>query len=116
MSFELYNIPQGQIMIAFSDRNLSVGTLELNPKQELSKHNRPVLESLFQIKGKCMMKLVEDDGSIKEVILNEGDSLDICAEKYHLHTNPFDEASVTFWKADGDITQIIEDIRSSNEM
>ncbi len=116
MSFELYNIPQGQIMIAFSDSNLSVGTLQINPKQELSKHNRPVLESLFQIKGKCMMKLLKDDDSIEEVILNEGDSLDILPEKYHLHTNPFDEASITFWKASGDITKIIEDIRSSKKM
>ncbi len=116
MSFELYNIPQGKIMIAFSDKNLSVGTLEINPKQEISKHNRPVLESLFQIKGQCVMKLVEDDGSIKEVILNEGDSLDIPLEKYHLHTNPFDEVSITFWKASGDITNIIESIRSSNDM
>ncbi len=116
MCFELYNIPQGRIMIAFSDKNLSVGTLEINPKQELSKHNRPVSESLFQVRGKCVMKLVEDDGGIKEVILNEGDSLNIHAEKYHLHTNPFDEVSITFWKASGDITKIIEDIRSSKEM
>ena len=62
------------------------------------------------------MKHVEDDGGVKEVILDEGDSLDIHAEKYHLHANPFDEVSVTFWKASGDITKIIEDIRSSREI
>ncbi|UCG95034.1 MAG: hypothetical protein JSV92_03245 [archaeon] len=59
MNFEICRIPQGNIMIAFSDRNLSVGTLELESGQELSRHNRPVLESLFQLKGKCVMKFDE---------------------------------------------------------
>ena len=67
MSFEKYNLAQGNIMIAFSDKNLSVGTLTINPNQELAKHNRPVLESLHQIKGKCLLKLFEADDSIKEV-------------------------------------------------
>ena len=116
MSFELYNLPQGKIMIAFSDKNLSVGTLELNPNRELSKHNRPVLESLFQIKGKCLMKLFEEDGSVNEVTLNENDSIDIPPNKYHIHSNPFNEMSITFWKASGDITEIINKIREDNKM
>ncbi|MFH1565286.1 MAG: hypothetical protein ABIC82_05605 [bacterium] len=56
-------------MIAFSDENLNVGTLELNSNKELAKHNRPVLESLFQLEGKCVIKLFEDGGEIKEVVL-----------------------------------------------
>ena len=115
MNFERYELAQGNIMIAFSDKNLSVGTLELNPKQELSKHNRPALESLFQLKGKCMMKIFEGD-NVKEVVLEEGQSIDIPALTFHIHSNPFDENSVTFWKASGDITKIIEDIRSGSHM
>ena len=65
MPFEVYDIAQGKIMIAFSDKNLSVGTLHMNPKQELPKHNRPVLESLFQLKGKCVMKLVTHETSMQ---------------------------------------------------
>ncbi len=116
MNFEKYNLAQGNIMIAFSDKNLSVGTLEIKPNQELAKHNRPVLESLFQLKGKCMMKLFEENGSIKETVLNEGESIDIPPLKFHIHSNPFDENSITFWKASGDITEIIENIRKSSEM
>ncbi len=116
MDFEKYNLSQGNIIIAFSDKNLSVGTLEINPKQELSKHNRPVLESLFQIKGKCTMKLFEEDGSEKEVVLNEGESIDIPPLTQHIHTNPFNETSLTFWKAHGDITEIIDSIRNNNKM
>ena len=116
MTFELCNIPQGKILIAFSDKNLSVGTLELNPKQELPKHNRPVLESLFQIKGKCMIKLFEDENDVKEVVLEEGNSIDITPLKYHIHSNPYDEISITFWKANGDITEIINKIRESSKM
>jgi quercetin dioxygenase-like cupin family protein len=116
MNFEKYNLEQGNIMIAFSDKNISVGTLEIKPKMELTKHNRPVLESLFQLKGKCLMKLFNEDNSIKEIILNEGDSIDIPTYKYHIHSNPFNETSITFWKANGDITEIIDNIRKSNKM
>jgi len=116
MSFEKYDMPQGNIMIAFSDKNLSVGVLEVNPGQELSKHNRPVLESLYQIKGACVMKIFEDDGSTKEVFLKEGDQLEILPLKFHIHSNPYAEKSVTFWKASGDITEIIEEIREEGKM
>lgn len=112
----MYKIPQGKILIAFSDRNLSAGTLELNTQQKLPKHNRPVPESLFQIKGRCLMKTFEDDGSFKEVVLNEGDSIDIPPLKYHIHSNPYDDDSITFWKANGDITEIINKIRKDNKM
>lgn len=116
MSFEKYNLPQGNIMIAFSGKTLSVGTLEINPKQELTKHNRTVLESLFQLKGKCVMKLFENDGTIKEVILNKGESIDIPPNKFHIHSNPFADTSITFWKASGDITAIINKIREKSKM
>ncbi|MCD6229948.1 MAG: hypothetical protein J7K00_04035 [Candidatus Diapherotrites archaeon] len=116
MEFEKYNIAQGSIMIAFSDEKLSVGTLELDPKQELSKHNRPVPKSLFQLTGKCVMKLFEENEAVKEVVLNEGESIDIPPHKFHIHANPFDEVSVTFWKASGDITGIINSIRENSRM
>lgn len=116
MPFEQHRIPQGKILIAFSDKRLSIGTLHINPREELPKHNRPVLESLLQIKGSCVMKLFEEDGSITEVVINEGDSIDVMANKFHIHSNPTGEISVTLWKASGDITNIIEDIRKNGEM
>lgn len=116
MNFEKYNLEQGNIMIAFSDENLSVGTLEINAGKELAKHNRPVLESLFQLDGKCVIKLFEEDGGAKDVILNKGESLDISTQKFHIHANPFDDVSITPWKANGDITEIINKIRESNKM
>ena len=116
MVFEKYKLAQGNIMIAFSDKNLSVGTIELNPKQELLKHNRPVLESLFQLEGKCIIKLFEDYGKVRDVTLNKGDSIDIPPLKFHIHSNPFDENSITFWKASGDITEIINKIRESSKL
>ncbi len=116
MNFETYKISQGSILIAFSDKNLSVGTLTIDSKQELSKHNRPVLESLHQIKGRCIIKLFDNNENIKEVILDEGESIDIPPKQYHIHSNPYDETSITFWKASGDITKIIEAIRNSKNM
>ncbi len=116
MGFELCKISQGKILIAFSDKNLSVGAMEINPKQELSKHNRPCLESLFQLRGSCVMKLFHADGTAKEVTLHEGDSLDIPAGTFHVHSNPFGETSLTIWKASGDITEILDHIRKNSKM
>jgi len=116
MTFEKCNIEQGNIMIAYSDKKLSVGTLTLNPKTQLAKHNRPVLESLHQIKGKCLMKLFDSEDKVEEIELKEGESLDIEIGKFHMHTNPFEEESITLWKASGDITDIIDTIRNSSKM
>jgi quercetin dioxygenase-like cupin family protein len=115
MSFEMHKIPQGKILIAFSDKNLSIGTLELNPNQESAKHERPVLESLFQLKGRCLMRLFGEDGD-KEVVLNEGDSLDIPPGNQHIHANPYDEVSLTLWKASGDIIKILDKIRENSNI
>lgn len=111
MSFELYKIPQGKMTIVFSNKEVSVGTLELDPGQELSRHNRPVPESLFQLRGKSVIRF-----DLQEIRLEEGDSVDIEPERFHIHSNPFDETSVTLWKFEGDITEIINKIRESNRM
>lgn len=112
---EIYKLPQGKMIISFSDENLSIGLLELNPNQELSKHTRPVNEELVQICGSCIIKLFDKDESIKEVTLNEGEKLEIPANQFHIHSNPFNEESITLWKFEGDIVEIIEDIRNSFE-
>lgn len=54
--------------------------------------------------------------SAKEIVLNEGESIDIPPLKHHVHSNPFDKISITFWKANGDITEIIDNIRKKSKM
>jgi quercetin dioxygenase-like cupin family protein len=115
-NFEKYNIPQGNIMIAFSDKSLSIGTIEIRPGQELKKHNRPVLESLYQLEGACLMKIYESERKVIEKVLKPGDSINIESKKYHIHSNPFNKNSITLWKANGDITEIIKDIRKNSEL
>lgn len=107
---ELYNLPQGMISIAYCDENRCIGTLELAPGAALDKHNRPVEEQLIQLQGACVMKLFDGE-DVEDVRLEEGDSLDIAANRFHAHTNPTDERSVTMWRFDGDIRGIIQDIR-----
>jgi len=115
MTSEVYSIPEGRIVIAHSDKDISIGYLVLNPGKELPKHNRPVLEELRQISGRCVMKLYEDDG-IREVTLHEDEKLEIPPRQYHVHSNPFLDLSYTLWIAHGDITAIIESIRKNKKM
>lgn len=110
---EIYQLPQGKITINSCDKNSSIGLLELDPNQALEKHNKPVDEELVQIQGSCVMRLFNDDKLTKEVILNEGDKLIIPANQFHIHSNSFNEKSLTSWKFEGDIVDVIENIRNS---
>ena len=109
---EGYKSPDKKVIfyIAHSDKKFSTGTLLINPKAELTKHNRPVLERLLQIFGNCLIKLF-DEGDIKEIVLREGKSLEIPPYQYHIHSNPTNDKSITIWRAEGDITHIIGEIR-----
>ena len=114
MLSELYPISEGKIVIAYSGKDRSIGYLVLDPRTELSKHNRPVLEELRQISGRCVVKL--DGGKEREVTLDEDSTIKIPPEQFHIHANPFSKPSYTLWIAHGDITEIIESIRKKKEM
>lgn len=110
---EIYQLPQGKITIVFSNEDLSIGLLKLNSNQELPKHNRPVKEELLQVSGSCVMKLFEDNDSVKVVALREGDSLEIPANQFHIHSNRTKSNSIILWKFEGSISGVIEDIRNN---
>lgn len=112
---EIYELPQGKITISFCDETLSIGLLELNPNQTLAKHNRSVDEELVQIHGSCVMKLFNNDRPAKEIALKEGKKLIIPANQFHVHSNPTKGKSITLWKFQGNITDVIKDIRSGSK-
>ena len=109
---EIYKLPQGRIVVSFYDKNLSIGLLELEPRQKLSKHNRPVDEELVQISGTSVIKLFDSDKLIKETVLKENERLLVPANKLHIHANPTNRKSITLWVFEGDIVEVIENIRS----
>jgi len=113
--YHLYQLPQGKILIGISNKNLSIGTLYLEPRKALDKHNRPVKEQLIQVFGTCVMKLFDGENILKEITLRENEVLTILANQFHQHTNPTGALSVTMWRFDGDITDVIEKIRQTNE-
>ncbi len=112
---EIYKLPQGKIIISHSDKQLSIGILHLLPHQALDKHNRPVTEQLVQVLGISVMKLFDGETFLKEVTVHEGDTLIIPANQYHMHTNQTDDPSITLWKFEGDISEVIQKIKQDNE-
>lgn len=109
------NLPQGAIYLGPSNKEQSVGYLELNPQTSLTLHNRPALEKLTQVKGKSSM-VVYDQGDGQIVTMLEGDKYTIePAQTYHTHVNPFDEVCLQYWDFEGDITAIIEAIISQGD-
>ena len=81
---------------------------------ELPKHNRPLaIENLVQVAGTCLMKVFNDDDTVTEHILEVGTTLSMPQGQFHIHANPYTETSYTLFKADGDITAIVENVRQS---
>lgn len=108
-------LEQGFIYLGPSNKKQSVGYLELNPKTSLTLHNRPAIEKLTQVKNKGQIVSYENESG-KIITLNEGDSYSISpAGTWHIHTNPFETVSLTYWDFEGDITEIIEAIRQIGE-
>ena len=108
-------IPQGVMYLGESNENFSVGYLELNPFSSLTIHNRDTaIENLTQVKGKCVM-IIFDKPTGTNHLLHAGESLRLLPQAvWHIHANPFDEPSLTYWHFEGDIREVIEEIRKSS--
>ena len=108
---EVYVSQDGKSMfiIAHCSEKFSTGVMVLEPSSELPPHKRPCVEELYQISGKCEIRF--SDGRI--ITLEEGSHIQIEPGREHVHANPFEERSITQWKAHGDIRSIIEKIRET---
>ncbi len=112
---EVYESESGDVRfyIAYSDNKISSGILVMKPYASLPKHNRPLaIENDTQISGKCLMTLFYDNRE-ESVELGAGEGIQMDRGQWHIHANPFDDVSVTLWKAEGDITEILSVIRKS---
>jgi hypothetical protein len=104
-------IPQGAMYLGESTEKRSVGYLELNPHSSLTLHNRiGGIENLIQVEGSCVMIVFSNPSGVNYT-LNEGDTLRIDPEGvWHIHCNPFEKKSLTYWYFEGDIRHVIDAI------
>lgn len=108
-------IDQGFFYLGPSSKEGSVGYMELNPKTSLVLHNRTTgIEKLIQVKEICSM-IIYDLKEGRIVKLNEKEEFEIKpVGTWHIHCNPYDKTSLTYWEFSGDIRNIIEAIRKGN--
>lgn len=108
-------LDQGFIYLGPSDTESSEGYLELNPHTSLTLHNRTGIEHLTQISGQASM-VIFDQPKGRLVTLLPGNKLTIKpAGTWHIHCNPFEEICLQYWFFEGDITKIIDQIRTGAE-
>ena len=113
----IYETPDKKARFYFShsDKNVTTGVLVMEPGKALVKHNRPcAIENLTQVYGKCLMTLFDDDNKTKEYELVIGEGVKMPKGQWHIHANPYDEISITIFKADGDIVDIVKHIIETN--
>jgi len=106
------NIEQGAFYLGESTKKRSVGYLELKPHTSLNIHNRiGGIENLIQVKGSCVMVMFDSiEGNNHK--LTKGDKLRLEPEGvWHIHSNPFDKVSLTYWLFNGDIRHVISAIK-----
>lgn len=117
-SFEIYETPDGSARFYFShsDEKFTTGILVLQPGAALPKHNRPhAVENDVQIGGKCLMTVFDKNETTQEVELTAGEGVRMQAGQWHIHGNPYDEVSITLFKAEGDILEVMRLLRELNK-
>lgn len=117
-AFEVWQDPATKVIFYFShsDENFTTGVMIIPPGAELPKHNRPkAFENLVQVSGTCLMKLFDEDGEATDHVLEVGSTLRMEKGQFHIHSNPYDEASATLFKAEGDITEVVKVVRETFE-
>jgi hypothetical protein len=69
-------------------------------------------ENLLQISGRCQVTLLDEAGNVQDTYdLTPGTSIRMEKGQWHIHANPFTEPSITQFKAEGDITEIVDTMR-----
>lgn len=113
-AFEVWDDPSGQVRFCFSHTgtDFTTGVMILQPGAALPKHNRPLAyENLLQLDGGCTMTLLNESGDTEAIhMLNPGDALHMDKGQWHIHANPNAQVSLTLFKADGDITAILDNL------
>ncbi len=116
-AFEVWDSPDGQVRFCFSHTgsDFTTGVMILQPGAELPKHNRPLAcESLLQLEGSCNMTLLSESGEQQSVHeLGPGNVLAMEKGQWHIHANPGGEPSFTLFKAEGDISAIVANLRKT---
>jgi hypothetical protein len=59
------------------------------------------------------MKTFNEQDEATVHYLEVGSTLSMPRGQYHIHANPYDQASYTLFKADGDITAIVDNVRQN---
>ena len=114
--FEIWEDPANKVRFYFShsDTDFTTGVMMIPADTELPKHNRPLaIENLVQVSGKCLMTVFDDSDNPSDYILEVGSTLSMLKGQYHIHANPYEEASYTLFKAEGDITVIVANVREN---
>lgn len=115
--FEIWESADRQARFYFSHSNevFTTGVLMLRPGTQLPKHNRPLaLENLVQVGGECQITLLDESGEItEEHVLKTADNLRMEKGQWHIHANPFPDVSLTLFKAEGDITAVMQTLRET---
>lgn len=116
-AFEIWQDPETQARFCFSHtgKDMTAGVLILKSNTELPKHERPLaFENLLQVSGESRLALLDRHGELQtSYTLSPGTSIHLQKGQWHIHSNPYEEESITLFKAEGDISQAVAALRET---
>lgn len=94
-----------------SNRLKSEGYLELPPGKEMPRYHRPIEERLYQVEGESLVTTFDDSGNPILHQMSRGSELRIPPGTEHIHANPYGHLSMSRWVFEGDVTEIIAELK-----
>lgn len=61
------------------------------------------------------MTLFDEHDNPTEIELAKGEGVRMYKGQWHIHANPYDEVSITLFKAEGDISHIMDTLRKTSK-
>lgn len=114
-AFEILEDPAtgAQFCFAHAGSDFTTGVLVMKADSELPKHHRPhAEENLLQLSGHSQVTLLDEAGNVQSTHdLTPGTTLHMKKGQWHIHANPYGEPSLTQFKAEGDISEIVAGMR-----
>lgn len=111
---DAYEFDGGNLAISELTDVRSSGALTLYAGGSTDRYTRHVSEQLLQVSGSVTLRLFYDEGP-EDVTLEEGDHYVVPAGLEHQFSNDSDDASVTLWRYDGDVLDVMDRLTDEYE-
>lgn len=110
---DAWQMPEGTLLIGRLDPFVAQGFMDILPGKILPEQSMPVPGAFKQMAGSSVVIVFEGDNEKEKKEVKAGEVFKIPANTEYSIENPTQEKSVVYWRFDGDITEQMEQLKST---